>query len=90
MVKYFNVNKDIPIVAHNVVYDRDKVLKPAFEKVSNKSLPMDSRWVCTCELSKEKTDLQNHSLEDVLEHYDFQGRDPKANHDAVTDCHLTA
>ena len=90
LVEYLNVNKDIPIVAHNVGHDRDKVLKPAFEKVSNKSLPLDNRWVCTWEMSKEKTDLRAHSLEDVLDLYDLGGRDPKAKHDAVTDCHLTA
>ena len=51
---------------------------------------MDNRWVCTCEMSKKITDLQAHSLDDVLEYFDFNSRIKGVKHDSVTDCHLTA
>ena len=90
LVKFLNVCKDLPIVAHNVDYDRDQVLKPAFNKICNKKLPLDNRWVCTKKMSYELTDLKGHSLDDVLEYFDFESRCPKTKHDSVTDCHYAA
>lgn len=48
LINYLNTHPDIPIVCHNVDFDRDKVLKPAFKKVGMADkMPMDSRWKCT-------------------------------------------
>ena len=48
LMNYFDINKDFPIIAHNVEYDRDKVLIPAFKKVDNLArLPPNDRWKCT-------------------------------------------
>ena len=41
-------------------------------------------------LSYDLPDLKQHSLDDVLEYFDFESRSPLAKHDAVTDCHLAA
>ena len=37
LYKFFTEYKDLPIVGHHIEYDRDKVLKPAFEKINNSS-----------------------------------------------------
>ena len=37
LMNFLNTHKDLPIVGHHIEYDRDKVLKPAFEKINNSS-----------------------------------------------------
>ena len=36
LLNFLNERKDLPIVAHYVKYDRDDVLKPAFERLGMK------------------------------------------------------
>ena len=54
MLKNFlNIKPDYPIVTHNVEYDRDKVLRPAFEKLEvGHLMPVDKRWKCTMDMTK--------------------------------------
>ena len=48
LANFLNVHPNFPIVAHNVEYDLDTVLRPAFERVGNMArLPKPERWVCT-------------------------------------------
>ena len=76
IMNYLNIMKDLPIVAHNVEYDRDKVLKPAFKKVGNlDAMPPDSRWRCTLELANKIPGLNMVTLDDALEHFGFERRD---------------
>ena len=45
---FLNIHPDFPIVSHNVKYDRDKVLRKAFEKLDAAHLmPPEKRWRCT-------------------------------------------
>ena len=53
LLNFLNRYPDLPIVAHNVKYDRDDVLKPAFEKVQNlDKFPPRQRWRCTLVMAK--------------------------------------
>ena len=88
---FLNEHPDLPIVAHNVEHDRDKVLNKAFERVENtEALPPNRRWRCTFNKSKGLNGLQHLMLDDVLEYFDFERRGEDDLHDAVTDCELTA
>ena len=52
LVNFLNQKKDLPIVAHNVKYDRDQVLTPAFKRVKTEGfLPPEGRWKCTFEMT---------------------------------------
>ena len=53
LINFLNEHPDLPIVAHNVEYDRDTVLKKAFDRVDNvNSLPPAERWRCTLKMSE--------------------------------------
>ena len=58
------------------------------------SLPPADRWVCTCELAMERTDLVPEDtpkgLDSLLKHFGLEPRDPAAPHDAYIDCTKTA
>ena len=91
LVNFLNDHEDLPIVAHNVEYDRDKVLKKAFSKVNSPSiLPPDDRWLCTFEMADVMLDLDSKTLDDLLEHFGFERREEDAHHEAIQDCELTA
>ena len=95
LANFLNREKDFPIIAHNVRYDRDQVLKPAFKKVGNlEGMPSDDRWVCTIKLADKRTDLVPHyvnkGLDSLLSHFKFERRDPNRVHDAFIDCIKTA
>ena len=88
---FLNTHPDLPIVTHNVKYDRDKVLRPAFEKLEAVHLlPPEKRWRCTYELSERCQGLLVRTLDSVLEHFGFEPRDEEEKHDAIRDCELTA
>ena len=58
LANFLNRERDFPIVCHNVRYDRDEVLRPAFERVNNLvALPHNDRWICTMKLAYQRTDL---------------------------------
>lgn len=95
LANFLNMEKDLPIVAHNAEYDRDDVLRPTFEKVSNiDGFPTVDRWVCTIELAKKRTDLvpptTPKGLDSLLSHFGLEPRDTDTNHDAHIDCVKTA
>ena len=82
---------DYPIVAHGVKFDRDKVLKPAFEKVGASHLmPPDARWRCTIDMSEQCENLIEKSLDCCLDYWGFDQRDEAKPHDAMIDCHCAA
>ena len=67
----------MPIIAHNVKYDRDEVLKPAYGKLGNPfGLPRDNRWVCTIKMADARTDLVpknvSRGLDSLLEHFGLE------------------
>ena len=89
---FLNGESTFPVVAHNAKYDRDEVLKPAFEKVG---VPMisDERWKCTWEMAPDHPDVgqyMSRSLDFLLPHLGLEGRNARKRHDAMTDCRLTA
>ena len=91
IMNYLNIMKDLPIVAHNVQHDRDKVLKPAYKKVDNlDALPPDSRWRCTQEMANKIPGLNMISLDDALEHFGHERRDLDKPHDALEDARCAA
>ena len=90
-MNYLNIMKDLPIVAHNVEHDRDKVLKPAFKKVDNlDALSPDSRWRCTLEMASKIPGLKMMTLDDVLDHFGHERRDVEKPHDALEDARCAA
>ena len=90
LLHFLNEHSDLPIVAHGVRHDRDRVLKPAFEKVDNLGqLPMRSRWRCTVAMSKQLPGLCFSHLNEVLEYCGFDRRDEEY-HCALKDCRLAA
>ena len=91
LVRFLNKESSFPIVAHNVKYDRDEVLKPVFKRLGlPKILPHNGRWVCTIELAKQRTDLVHKdvskNLDSLLKHFKLEPRDPEKAHDAYIDC----
>ena len=91
LVNFLNTHKDLPIVAHPVDYDRDEVLKEAFEKVGNlERLPGKERWRCTWEMADRVPFLVHGGLDDLLEHFGHPRSDLEAYYDAMEDCILTA
>ena len=91
LVSFLNTHKDLPIVTHNVAYDRDTVLSKAFEKVGNfDKLPPKERWKCTMKMAQGFPDITVWSLDGVLDHFGLEGRDEDKPHDALVDCILTA
>lgn len=91
LANYLNKHQNLPIVAFNASYDRDDVLWPAFRKVGNaKGFPAENRWVCTCELAKERSDLVpadlSKNLDSLLGHFGLEKRDETMKHDAYIDC----
>ena len=89
LANFLGVHRDFPIVAHNVQYDLDTVMKPAFERVGNMArLPKPDRWVCTQELSRNIPGLLSHQLDDVLQHLGMQRRPGQGRHDALNDALL--
>ena len=82
---------DLPIVTHGVKFDRDKVLKPAFEKVGAAHfMPPDDRWRCTIDMSERCEGLIEKSLDCCLDYWGFDQRDESKPHDATVDCHCVA
>ena len=91
LMYFLNAFKDQPIVAHYVEHDRDQVLSKAFEKASSQDiLPPKDRWRCTFEMAKQLPGIKTCQLDDVLEYFNYERRDPEAKHDALEDCRLTA
>jgi len=91
LMNFLNAFEELPIVAHNVWHDRVQVLGPAFEKVGNASrLPKSDRWKCTVKMSDGIPGVSMRFLDDLLEHFGYERRDPEQAHDAVNDCRLTA
>ena len=91
LLNFLNDKKELPIVAHHVKYDRDDVLKPAFDRLGIKNkLPKDDRWRCTFLMSERDPKIKQRSLDAILKHYRFKPRANKDHHDAVEDCQLTA
>ena len=95
LAEFLNREPNLPIVAHNVRYDRDSVLKPAFEKVGDlKNMPRDTRWVCTIKLADSRYDLVpsriNRGLDSLLEYLKLERREPGKAHEAMDDCIKTA
>ena len=83
LLHFLNQYKEWPIVAHNAAYDRDKVLKKAFEKVGMEEfLPPKDRWRCTLKLAKRVPDIKERGLDNLLEYFDFEKRNPSAPHEA--------
>ena len=94
-MRFLNKERAFPIIAHNVVYDRDKVLKPVFKRLGLKNaLPQNGRWVCTIKLADQRTDLvpkdESKGLDSLLEHFGLDPRDPDEAHDAHIDCQKAA
>ena len=90
LMNLLNRHPDLPIVAHNVKYDRDDVLKPAFTKVKNlDKLPPQQRWRCTLAMAKFVPKLFVYDLVSCLDHFKIEGREGD-KHDALEDCRLTA
>ena len=88
--EFLHREEGLPIVAHNVSFDRDSVLKAAFKKVENEErLPKDDRWRCTWEMSKIIPEIEWNNLDEVLEHFGFDNRGDKC-HDALTDARCVA
>ena len=70
LINFLNEHPDLPIVAHNAEYDRDTVLKGAFDRVDNaNSLPPADRWRCTLKMSEDLPDLSSRSLDDLLKYF---------------------
>ena len=47
LIEFLNKHTDLPIVAFHAGYDRDKVLKPAYERLGLRDMEaLDSRWIC--------------------------------------------
>ena len=92
MLKNFlNIKPDYPIVTHNVEYDRDKVLRPAFEKLEvGHLMPVDKRWKCTMDMTKEFAGLFCRSLDALLSWLEFDEREEEDKHEALKDCEATA
>lgn len=91
LANYLNQHPDLPIVAHNVAYDRDKVLKSAFARVENlDGLPKAGRWRCTMELSERLPNSYIKNLDAVLQDCGFDSRDWDSIHDAVIDAQCCA
>lgn len=91
VANFLSQEPDFPIVAHNVEFDRDKVLRPAFERVGHPDLiAKDGRWRCTCKLAERLPNLESRKLDDVLEECGFERRKKDAIHDAVIDAELAA
>lgn len=76
LLNFLNVKKDLPIVAHCIKFDRDQVLKPAFKKLEMvDQMPEDTRWRCTLNMCDRVPDLDNMSLDGLLEYFGFEPRD---------------
>ena len=91
LTTFLNKHRDLPIVAHNIKYDRDQVLGPAYLKVKNfEGMPDHKRWKCTYQMSFRVEKMTHRTLDDCLEHFEFEPRDTDAVHDAMNDCILTA
>ena len=91
LMNFLNEHKDLPIVAHYAKHDREQCLKPAFKKVgNNKLLAEDKRWMCTYEMSFKVPCLPLRTLDDVLEHFNYERRNVEELHSAINDCRLTA
>ena len=89
MANFLGLHPDFPIVAHNMHYDLDAVLRPAFERAGNMArLPKPDRWVCTQELSHIISGLKSHKLDDVLQQLGLQRRPGQGRHDALNDAQL--
>ena len=78
-------------MAHNVRFDRDDVLRPAFERVEAlDKFPDDSRWKCTMKLANRLLKLKTYQLDDVLSECGLKRRDEDAMHDAQIDAECAA
>ena len=91
MINFLNVKKDLPIVAHKVKYDRDKVLFKAFKKLGIENMmPKKERWRCTLVMCEREQEIISKSLEECVNHFNIKGRKDERLHDSMEDCLLTA
>ena len=91
LMKFLNKGEQLPIVSFNIKYDKDKVLKPAFKKLDLDNLEAtEARWRCAQELCKRTENWKIWSLDDALEHFGFDRREPDMFHDALDDARLAA
>ena len=91
LANFLDRHKDFPIVAHNVQYDLNKVLVPAFKSVKGESyLPIYWRWQCTQNMSSIYKNWNAWNLDDVLENCGFERRKEDAHHEALDDCRYAA
>jgi len=95
LMNFLNEHKEWPIVAHYAKYDREDVLRPAFEKAGTRKIfPSDGRWRCTFEMAGKSKDLVPddlpRGLDDLLEHFGYERRCEDDKHDALTDCRCAA
>ena len=86
LANFLELRPGLPIVAHGMKYDRDKVLKPAFKRVENQErFPEWSRWKNTQDLMYKLPDRYTFSLDEALDLCGLEPRDEDAMHDAVAD-----
>ena len=75
LIEFLNKYPKIPIVAHAVKFDRDKVLMPALSRVNMQHLmPPKSRWRCTLDLSDRCVDLPDKALETIYTYFGYEER----------------
>ena len=91
LVNFLNQYPNLPIVAHNMTYDRDDVLRPVFKKLDiEKLMPKEQRWKCTVEMSKQWPKFIINSLDALLSYLGCEEREEDEKHDAVKDCQYAA
>ena len=89
---FLNKEKTFPIIAHFAKYDRDDVLKPAFNRVDVTPID-DKRWKCTRDMANKHPGVPQdmpRGLDDLLEHFGFNRRDEEEKHNALDDCRMDA
>ena len=87
---FLHESPDLPIVGHSVTYDKDQVLRPAFDRVKNaKGFPREERWRCTYQLSHNIPYLRTRDLDSVIWVLGMEPRAPNAAHDALKDAILS-
>ena len=90
-INFINQYPNIPIVAHAVKFDRDRVLMPALSKVNMQHMmPLKTRWRCTLDLSDRIKGLPDKGLETVYTHIGFEERNDDDQHEAEKDCEAAA
>ena len=91
LLMFLNKHEQLPIVAFHAGYDRNKVLKPAYWRLSNNEMDaLDDRWICAQERCKRTGNWKLWNLDEALEHFGFKRRPDDAYHDAIQDARLAA